>query len=462
MDAAGGRIDQARERIAVGRFKLGDRAVLDQLARQRMHGGELLERIGVGRKAALGTFEALRRKLEFVEKYVAELDWGVEVELVPRQLVAFALEARELFAELGRNRSQRRRVDSDTKRLHIGEHPRQGQLDFAVELVESQLDEPWRQRVAQRGDNFRLRAGRRTTTQRREMLVVKVEQRRLRLAGIHQESGEHRIEVDARDSHAMTAHPPDVGFEVMARFGRDGRTEQGGRVGHQVLAQNEGGRLTLALELQHRGAIRARIKVERKARRAFERGQQRTEFEFTEEFRRGLRVEPRPCEVLGPQLQRHIGFDSHELSRKFNVGAMFRDETGEFLCATDFRLFEAVETREQTLESAEMLDERASGFLANAGDALDVIDGIAHQRHDIDQCARLDAETLAHLAHADAPVAHSVPQRNVGSGELHEILVAGDDDRVEAFARGVYGERADNIIGFDAVHHDAFNSDGFD
>src|SRR5713101_9670327 len=188
MDTAGGRIDQARERIAVGRFKLCDRAVLDQLARQRMHGGELLERIGVGRKAALGTFEALRRKLEFVEKYVAELDWGVEVELVSRKLVAFALEARELFAELGRNRSQRRRVDSDTERLHIGEHPRQGQLDFAVELVESQFNEPRRQRVAQRGNNFRLRAGRRTATQRRKMLVVKVEQRRLGLAGIHQES----------------------------------------------------------------------------------------------------------------------------------------------------------------------------------------------------------------------------------------------------------------------------------
>src|SRR5229473_561436 len=491
MDTVGGGIYQRRERIAVGRFKLGDRAVFDQLARQRMHGGELLERIGVGRKTALGTLEALRRKLQLVEKHIAELDRRIEVELVPRQLVAFALEARELFAELGRNRSQRRRIDSDTERLHIGEHPCQRQLDFAVELVESQLDEPWRQRVAQRRDNFRLRAGRRTATQRREMFVVEVEQRRLGLAGIHQESGEHRIEVDARESHAMTAHPPDVGFEVMARFGRDGRTEQGGRVGHQVLAQNEGGRLTLALELQHRGAIRARIKVERKARRAFERvqdalqlarlnanflarrlwqvafgggelGQQRTEFEFPEEFRRGLRVEPRPCEVLGPQLQRHIGFDSHELSRKLDVGPMFRDETGEFLSATDFRLFEAVETREQTLESAEMLDERAGGFLANAGDALDVIDGIAHQRHDIDQRARLDAETLAHLAHTDAPVSHRVPQRDVGSGELHEILVAGDDDRVEAFARGVYGERADDVIGFDAIGHDAFDAEGFD
>src|SRR5712692_7869911 len=148
MDAAGGRIDQSRKRIAVGRFKLGDRAVLDQLARQRMHGGKLLERIGVGRKAALGTFEALRRKLELVEEYIAELDWGIEVELVPRKLVAFALEARELFAELGRNSSQRGRVDSDTERLHIGEYPCQRQLDFAVELVESQLDEPRRQRVA--------------------------------------------------------------------------------------------------------------------------------------------------------------------------------------------------------------------------------------------------------------------------------------------------------------------------
>src|SRR5260370_7417257 len=88
-----------------------------------MRGGELLEGIGVGRKAALGTFEAFRRKLELVEKYIAELDRRIEVELVPRKRVAFALEARELFAELGRNRSQRRRVDSDTERLHIGEHP---------------------------------------------------------------------------------------------------------------------------------------------------------------------------------------------------------------------------------------------------------------------------------------------------------------------------------------------------
>src|SRR5713101_8279471 len=191
MDTAGGGIDQRRERIAVGRFTLGDCAVLDQLARQRMHGGELLERIGVGRKAALGTFEALRRKLKLVEKYVAELDWGIEVELVPRKLVAFALEARELFAELGRNRSQRCRIDSDTERLHIGEHQCQRQLDFAVKLVESQFNEPWRQRVAQRSDNLRLRADRRTAAKRRKMLVVKVQQRRLGLAGIHQESGQH-------------------------------------------------------------------------------------------------------------------------------------------------------------------------------------------------------------------------------------------------------------------------------
>src|SRR5260370_31616251 len=139
MDTACGRIDQPRKRIAVGRFKLGDRAVLDQLARQRMHGGELLERIGVGRKAALGTFEALRRKLELVEKHIAELDWGIEVELVPRKLVAFALEARELFAELRRNRSQRRCVDSDTERLDIREHLRQRQLYFALQLVECPL-----------------------------------------------------------------------------------------------------------------------------------------------------------------------------------------------------------------------------------------------------------------------------------------------------------------------------------
>src|SRR5260370_31702240 len=139
--------------------------------------------------------------------------------------------------------------------------------------------------------------------------------------------------------------------------------------------------------------------MERKARRAFERvqdalqlgilnedvlarrlweaafsggelGQQRTEFEFPQEFRCGLCVEPRPCEVLGPQLQRHIGFDSHELSRKLDVGPMYRDETGEFLSATDFRLFEAVETREQTLQSAEMLDERARGFRPHAADPL--------------------------------------------------------------------------------------------
>src|SRR5260370_42045123 len=153
--------------------------------------------------------------------------------------------------------------------------------------------------------------------------------------------------------------------------------------------------------------------MERKARRAFERvqdalqlallnadllarrlweaafggrelGQQRTEFEFPEEFRRGLRVEPRPCEVLGPQLQRHIGFDSHELSRKLDVGPMFRDETGEFLSATDFRLFEAVETPQQPLESAEMQDERARGFLPNAGAAHDVLRSIAHQPRDTD------------------------------------------------------------------------------
>ena len=103
----------------------------------------------------------------------------------------------------------------------------------------------------------------------------------------------------------------------------------------------------------------------------------------------------------------------------------------------------------QVVERAVLRDQLARTLVADAGHAFDVIDGVAHQRHDIDHLVGGDAELLldpggvvprafvARIEHADA-VAH----------QLEKILVEGDDHRLETGAGRLHRQRTDDIVGF--------------
>ena len=107
---------------------------------------------------------------------------------------------------------------------------------------------------------------------------------------------------------------------------------------------------------------------------------------------------------------------------------------------------------EQRIERAVRRNQLARAFLADAGNALDVVDGVAHQREHVDHLFGRDAELgldafgvvpralVARVEHADVRrVVH----------QLKEVLVAGHDHDRPSVGDGAHGERADDVICFE-------------
>src|SRR5579885_2147749 len=199
MDSAGGRIDKLSQRVRVGGFKLGERAKLDQLAGQGMCAGQLLERVGIGGVAAFALLDPLDRELQFGEQDLAELDGRVEIELAAGGFVA----------------------------LHLRENRGDRNFDFAKELVETLRDELWRERIVQRRNNFRFRQRFARPPERGEVFVIQIVERRLGAAGIDQESGEHRIEIDSGQIDSEPAKAAQMRLQIVAGLWRSGLGEQG-------------------------------------------------------------------------------------------------------------------------------------------------------------------------------------------------------------------------------------------
>src|SRR5579859_6462263 len=189
-------------------------------------------------------------------------------------------------------------------------------------------------------------------------------------------------------------------------------------------------------------------------------GQQGVEFDLAQEIRDRLIVDSRPDEVFRRNFKRYISFDPYQFAGQFNLSAMFEDEACDLFRSAYFSFFDSIETGEKRFGRAEMADESAGGLLTDAGDALDVVDRVAHQGHDVDQRTRFDPKAIAYFARPRTAVTHGVPQRDVRTDELHEVLVAGDDDDVELVACPAYRQRADDVVGLVAVDDDAVDAEG--
>ena len=124
MEPAGARVDRRRQRVDVGGLELGDSPVLQQPARQFVGRRQLGQDVDVGRVSAFGLLESLGGQLELVKQHLAQLIGRVQVEFAAGQLEALRLQAAELDAEFRAHRLQRRRIDQDAGRFHVGQHRR--------------------------------------------------------------------------------------------------------------------------------------------------------------------------------------------------------------------------------------------------------------------------------------------------------------------------------------------------
>ena len=121
--------------------------------------------------------------------------------------------------------------------------------------------------------------------------------------------------------------------------------------------------------------------------------------------------------------------------------------------------FELVGVGEQVFDAAVLLDERGGGFFAEAFHAGDVIDGVAHEREDVDDLLRaLDAPTLADFLHAEdfdlGTGAAGFVDFDVLGDELAEVLVRCDHEGLDAFFLRAFGQDADDIVRLVAIAHE--------
>ncbi len=86
-------------------------------------------------------------------------------------------------------------------------------------------------------------------------------------------------------------------------------------------------------------------------------------------------------------------------------------------------------------------------------DAGYVVDGVADEAQVIDDALGGHAEFCGHAGNVENFIAHRVDQGNVFVDQLGHVLVAGGNDGVQSGGGGLYRERADDVIGLDALDH---------
>ena len=107
--------------------------------------------------------------------------------------------------------------------------------------------------------------------------------------------------------------------------------------------------------------------------------------------------------------------------------------------------------REQRLEVAIGGDQVLRTFLTDAGDALDVVDRVPHQRDDVDNLRGLDTEPLFDAGRVvPRTVFFWVVDLDAVVNELEEVLVPGHDRHVEASLSRLRRQRPDHVVGLEA------------
>ncbi len=121
--------------------------------------------------------------------------------------------------------------------------------------------------------------------------------------------------------------------------------------------------------------------------------------------------------------------------------------------------------RLQRVEVAVLLQPLGGRLRSDAWHARNVVRGVADQRQVVDDLLGRHVELLLHASAVERRVAHRVDERDVLVDELRHVLVAGRDHRLLAGGRRLACERADHVVGLDALdaqQRHAQRLDGFE
>ena len=89
------------------------------------------------------------------------------------------------------------------------------------------------------------------------------------------------------------------------------------------------------------------------------------------------------------------------------------------------------------------------GLLIRIAGARNIVNRIAHESHDVGNFFRRDAHDFFDFFLVNDEVGLGwIEHADLGGDELHEVLVARDDENLEILLGGLAGERADNVVCF--------------
>lgn len=181
---------------------------------------------------------------------------------------------------------------------------------------------------------------------------------------------------------------------------------------------------------------------------------QRREFHGLQEgneFRAVLRFEHQGLKRL---FQRHIGPERYKLSGKAGKLRISNDIFPAFL------LLDFIRTRQKGIEIAVFLQQLRRRLRANAGNAGDIIGGVAGHRLKVDHLFGTYAPFFDDIGNADLLVLHGVVHVHIGRDELHQILVGRDDGDIGADGLRLAGIGGDDIVRLEALRLDAGKVEG--
>ena len=109
--------------------------------------------------------------------------------------------------------------------------------------------------------------------------------------------------------------------------------------------------------------------------------------------------------------------------------------------------FIAGRSGEHGFQVAELVDQLRRALRADAGNAGDIVGGIADQRLNLDHLVGGDAELLHHLGWADRLLLDRIQHVDAGTDQLHQVLVGGHDGHLTAGIGGRQGVGGDQVVG---------------
>jgi hypothetical protein len=313
----------------------------------------------------------------------------------------------------------------------------------------------------------------------------------LRTRRVDQVAGEHRVDVEPAERHAMLCEHDGVELQIVAGFLHrlvledrpqhlEGRLDrQAGRFAERAVS---GGHVVpIAGRCRERQANNRRAHCRRPIGQDTQRklpggpepvGQlqhvvdgigysiglgnraggrrvlldEQPETELVEDLEAPL-ARPTPVpQRLGIELHRHVRPDPRQfaaLPSRFGVG----EQAFAITLVLHLR-----RVGEKVLERSVLRNQLLRTLLADAGNALDVVDGVAHQRQDVDDELGRHAELLLHaLGVVPGSLFLRIPDADAVAHELKEVLVAGHDRNLEAGRGGFLGQRPDYIVRLESL-----------